>query len=857
MSPHMHDGGSFGRWSADAEGLPRFDFAADPGARLVLPEGDARRCWHQVGNDRVIATAHAGGWTTLYFCDRGFLRLSDPDPARPARLGGVWSVFDAGGARLLWPFTAGAIRRASWGMGYAEWEAEAGGVSLCRRVWAPFGDLPVLRADVSICGAAGGTYEERWGLDFYPLLLGGLMTRWSEPPGGHSSRERLWWRAMMAASSASRAVTERLRRAYRKRLGLRLQERPHEATLAVVPEYDGPFKARSLDQPAWFDSYPKPVYFAALHGPLPAHRLDGDGIALRAPIGDGTAEFSFLVGSIEETKWPALLAEARAATREQSAQAWRRQVRVQIPELPWAGREAAWHGYYLRSAQVRDDYFGARILPQGSAYGYVHGLHGAVRDYALAAVPLAFLDPDGARDNLRLIMQMTRANGVMYYSHAGFGKCTSAAMHDWPTDLPLFFLWALSEYVWASGARDFLDEVVPFYPRHDGASSTVRERVLLAWRYLRSEIGTGEHGLLRCGSGDWSDPISLMVESRRAFYRRGESGFNTAFAVYVLPRAADLIADRHPEIAAQMRQFSCKLWAAMDRAWTGRWFLRGWDGRGNPIGAEHLFLDGQVWALIAGIGGEQKCRTLIEEIRTRLDDPSPIGAMILDRPHPVRMGALGKGWDCNGGVWAAINGLLCWAYSLYEPELAWRNWKKQSLAAHATAYPNVWYGIWSGPDAYNAHYADHAGETFLHPATPMQEFPVMNSNAHALPLLALLRLAGVETTRDGVRIRRQSLPGDGWEVTTPLLRVTPQSPAAEVRVAAETRPRPEAATPAGSDGDTAPPAAKKKAPRRRAPTASSEPAASAETTAATAAPKPRRTPARRRAPKAPQEGKEP
>ena len=138
----------------------------------------------------------------------------------------------------------------------------------------------------------------------------------------------------------------------------------------------------------------------------------------------------------------------------------------------------------------------------------------------------------------------------------------------------------------------------------------------------------------------------------------------------------------------------------------------------------------------------------------------------------VKYGALAPGWDCNGGVWAAINGLLCWGYSLYDPERAWRNLEKQSLAAHARAYPHIWYGIWSGPDSYNAHWAQDPGYTFIHPLTPMREYPVMNSNAHALPLLALLRLAGTEPTGTSLEIVPK-MPSwlQPWRVDFPLLSI--------------------------------------------------------------------------------------
>jgi hypothetical protein len=190
---------------------------------------------------------------------------------------------------------------------------------------------------------------------------------------------------------------------------------------------------------------------------------------------------------------------------------------------------------------------------------------------------------------------------------------------------------------------------------------------------------------------------------------------------------------------------------ALDEAWTGRWYQRGWDGRGGPIGRDHCFLDAQVWPIIAGVGGPERCRALVDEVGRRLDDPSPIGPTILDRPHRVRLGLLADGWDCNGGVWAALVGLAAWATALHDPDRAWRMLERSSFAGQAAAYPATWFGRWSGPDARNAHFGDRPGDTFVHPATPMTEFPTMNSNAHAGPLLGVLRAAGITVGPDGVR----------------------------------------------------------------------------------------------------------
>jgi hypothetical protein len=366
---------------------------------------------------------------------------------------------------------------------------------------------------------------------------------------------------------------------------------------------------------------------------------------------------------------------------------------------------------------------------------------------------------------------MMSPSGALEYAHTGRGMCTGGGIHAAPTDLPIFLLWAATEYVWATGDLSWLDAEVPFRHRRGQArsTSTVRERLVLAWHRLRDRVGVGPTGLVRVGSGDWADPISAMVPDRHAFHEHGESAFNTAFAAYALPRAAAVLETTHPDEARSMRSWAAERAEALAATFTGRWFLRGIDGCDAPVGAEHLFLDANALCLLARIGTDAQRATLVAEIADRCMDPSPIGATILDRPHPVRFGMLAPGWDCNGGVWAAVNAFATMGLASHDAALAWELLGKQSLAAHAHAYPHVWYGIWSGPDAYNAHFGSRPGETFVQPATPMAEYPIMNANAHAGPLLSLLAVLGITTTSGGVVVEPRADPvPQAWTLHTAL-----------------------------------------------------------------------------------------
>src|SRR5512144_2271258 len=92
---------------------------------------------------------------------------------------------------------------------------------------------------------------------------------------------------------------------------------------------------------------------------------------------------------------------------------------------------------------------------------------------------------------------------------------------------------------------------------------------------------------------------------------------------------------------------------------------------------------------------------------------------------------------------------LIWAAPRVPNALAWDEWRRMTLAGHTAAYPGIWEGTLSGPDSYNAPESQRPGRTWGSPLLAMQAFPVNNMHSHAQPLLAFLRLLGVEPTARG------------------------------------------------------------------------------------------------------------
>jgi hypothetical protein len=99
--------------------------------------------------------------------------------------------------------------------------------------------------------------------------------------------------------------------------------------------------------------------------------------------------------------------------------------------------------------------------------------------------------------------------------------------------------------------------------------------------------------------------------------------------------------------------------------------------------------------------------------------------------------------------------------------MAWDEWKKNSLARHAEVYPEVWYGIWSGPDVYSSVLSTHPGQTG-------PDFPVMNMHAHCNQLYSTAKLLGVEFTEKGLRLA-PTLPLDTYSFDSPLVGIKKSS----------------------------------------------------------------------------------
>ncbi|HOX39105.1 MAG TPA: hypothetical protein PL033_14060 [Candidatus Brocadiia bacterium] len=776
---HPKGSGSFGRWITDASGLPAYEYElderSDARAKYQTTRGASRDHWHLLGNDRVIATAHNGGYVQLYDWGRGGKVLNRWEPERMGYSGGFKFISMNGRtfSTLRGGLPKDATQRRVFGTGYFLKETRHDEMTLIERIEAPDGDDPVLISKTEIRNESNADAEI------------GLVEFWAVNP-----EQLLFTPFIVRPFLMLRKALNRL---------FRVSAFHDEATGAtgISVNFSWPSLAPHPETPFLFDCHPKTVFLAPLDdgtsgaaqfatdgraffgsggladppgvtgaadGSLiknrPAHR--GDSIlefrrTVRLAPGE-TARFRYIYGYSDRAGIRALV-EKHSIPKE----------RKRIPHAgfrsegaEWLERECAWHSYYLQAGTLYSDFYRAHFVDQASAYSFEQGLSGASRDFALFILALTYLRPSLAREMLRFMMATQNPEtGALPYAHMGHGVSSGVLIHSWSSDQDLFFMWALAEYLSATRDMGFLEEDVPFNPPSKGRTGKVFEHVQLSFRHLTNRVGVGAHGMIRSGTGDWNDGLLPLSGHPFIGFLRGESAQNAALAALVLPAMARHLGNIAAGTAALMREFAAKQTDALKPMWTGEWMARGYTGRGDEMfGRDRLFLDAQPFAVLGGALNEEQSRRLFANVEERCVRPEATGALMI--------------WPADGSVadpgstWAAVDSLTAWAWGHVDRESAWRFFLSTTLAARAEAYPDLWYGIWSGPDAYYSSGRPNAGQAFNSVFTPAINFPVMNMNRHAGPLHSLIKLSGVRP-RDGMIVIDPLVPLESFALRLPLL----------------------------------------------------------------------------------------
>ncbi|MEW5739078.1 MAG: hypothetical protein AB1938_09130 [Myxococcota bacterium] len=785
FAPCSTGSGLFGEWILDARGRPayryRFDQLGDERARFANSEGrDRRDHWAAIGNHRVNVLAFNDGHVEVVDQDRGVTHWNAYDEARRNFSGG-FGWLDDGEATwsTAWKWRPQPSRtEREFGMVSARYVVEHRGLRSSREVFAPPGDDAVVISEVTLTNTSQRerrvAHYEYWdvarrNIEINWIVSGDLskdipqQVRSERDARNADFREAVSWDEGHRALILRRSLMEGMSRPDAGAPDPR-DWYPNDPFLAVL---EGEVSGVFTEQATFFgEAGPEaPAAVVTRAPPSPA----AAGVIGRSTSGNGQSrlfvvksELTLAPGEVKTLRFaygavphgaPLELREAWSAVTVDDAQGALEPhlLRLVRQDTPFLTRELAWHSAQVEASVGRREYQGLHVVPQGSSYLYLHGADGAARDVGLFVLPLVFTHASLAREMLELNMQLQfGVNPRFSYAFQGHGMLDDAlGIHNAPSDLDLFFLWALTEYVFATRDFAFLDRPAPFWPKESRPGATVRDHLHDAIRHLLDVVGVGPHGLIRVGTGDWSDGIvATWAPDRARAIRDGESVPNTQMALYVLPRVAELVEDRDPVLAMELRQKVAALTTALQTSgWAGDFFGRAYFGDGVLFGRDRVDLEAQVWPLIAtdAFPALAQQDALLHAVRTQLE--SPIGVALTP----------------GGEVWPAISVLWTWGLARTgDGAGAWSHLAKNSLHERARAFPHVWYGIWTGPDGVSSA----TGETWSSPATPMRDFPAQNNNLHALALFAALKAAGVDTSKDGLTIRPA---GAAYELKSELL----------------------------------------------------------------------------------------
>lgn len=820
----------FGEWVEDEYHNPAFRYTCnqhkDSKAETpVMKPGllGSTEHIHQIGNDRLVAIASNHGYVQVRQ-DEGcpkFLNAHSPDRYQ---YGGGFGYLTHSQEPTMSTYYGEScdpdMCERIFGMGYYQKNVRGENISVRQVIQAPFGDDPVILSKVTVSNESDEP-------------ISGL--RWTEYWGCH--QYQFSFRLYMLAQAHGKSVMElrhqlgdRFEHHYRgiddHRTGLintqsylgdeNEENSAWEELKPILAANPTMFAGGAVSEPAddrvAFDDFNPPATFlASLDAPADAYstnctRFFGSGgpsdpSGLHRTLQDDTTDAGpgnamllqrelslavgesktlyFLYGYNVQNSGSEILAlvdkyrKVASTTCLDTARQWcSTGMQFEVGESNWISRETQWNYYSLRSALTFDSYFQEHILTQGAQYVYIMGNNSSARDPLQHVFPLIYTDPHIVREVLRYTLKMVRPDGSIPYGMVGHGMPMPTIMDD-ASDIPLFLLWLVSEYVLVTRDVDFLDEQIftyPLYAKTKPQTTSALEIIQSVYRCMDRKVNVGEHGLFRQLQDDWNDAvITLWVPSdnRKECVRDGESVPNSAMAGVVFKHYARMLlyanSASNPHSIYSLDRLANDALAnsethrkAVTQTWTGRWFKRAWLGDATGwLGEKNIWLEPQPWALLADSADRSMAETLIESIDELLRQPSTLGAM-QQNGEGERMadgGKRGPGMSVNGGIWPALNVTLTWALARAgRGQMAWDEWKRNSLARHAAVYPDVWYGTWSSLDSVNSALNERPGRASYSATFNQEDFPATNSHAHASQLTAIVKLLGIEFNPTGMEI---------------------------------------------------------------------------------------------------------
>jgi hypothetical protein len=759
-----HGSGNFGRWTVDRFGLPAYRYTTDQ-----MKEDRAHNtelagnvdAWHQIGNDHIVANAYNHGYIQLWAQDRQYQWTNFPVPDEKHYAGGYGYLRTP--KRVLSTLYLDRAKDAKaereFGVGYFRRGTAVPGSDVEEFVYAPFGDDPVLVHDVTIRNTSEKPLKSSW-FEYWDV----------NPTFQGANAESRRGVQEPAFDAKSRTLTAQQ---------FPTEQDPDPLTI-FASVLDAPFGGFDTDVNDFFgdgtrarpDAVASDRMSGSIASPSEGHTPNTSMFAFRAPltIAPGrSVTLRYAYGFAQAPRIAGIVSRARARGLRESERAWSRWLpQAYFPTAgPWLSRELQWDAYMVRSGATYEEKCGHHILSQGGYYQYDNGFQGAFRDPLQHMMPMIYSDPELAREVLRYSAhEQPSGNGFVPY--ALISNCTRFDLGS-SDDLDFWLLWASAEYAMATRDFAFFDEKVPYY---DSGEASLWEHLRVAFTHQENLVGRGPHGGYITGlTGDWSDFETEFMQMTESMLVTAQ----LAYAYPLLAQVADARGDR--EFASLLRGVGAFNRETLQREWTGKgWFSRGYSGP-RQIGSGAINSEPQPWAVLAGAASPSRQKLLVRNIRRFLTGvgapggPSKIGSAqspARDDPEVTEQGIVPQDSAVYvGNVWFALNGALVWGMAGVDLAFAWDEFLRNTLARHATAFPDHWDGVISTDDVCHAWYADPPAGCSTGLTTG---YFTQILHQPAWSLFDAIKLAGLVPTRRGYRIEPHVL-SSSYSLRLPLAGV--------------------------------------------------------------------------------------
>ena len=401
------------------------------------------------------------------------------------------------------------------------------------------------------------------------------------------------------------------------------------------------------------------------------------------------------------------------------------------------GREMYWNAHFVETSAKYSRFFGETFIPQGSVYSYHDGDNIANRDHLQAVLAACYTNPALAKSAIRYVMKHSGQDGRIARGSRGYGYVPPTIYQE--SDQQLYMFDAVAEYLSVTGDYAFLDEKIVSYPPGRGAECTVLEMLRRYFVYLRDEIGTGPHGLVRLLNSDWADSF-LHRYSPNKYIWSAESHLNSAMALAVLPDFIGAVAeagrDDTDAFLDAVEQYRTALEDAFladlgNRKFSARAYLEGVE-----IGMDNVCIEPQCYLLQIHSLPDDRKREIWDYVKTRISDPEKTGIRTRERPL----------WDGrpegeDGGIWFSLEYPMLLGVATFDREEAKSLLHKFTFDNFAKTYPRYWVGHWTAPDEVNSSLYRSGLYAFWLPVPDYSlSFQGFCSHPHTWPLYCYFKL---------------------------------------------------------------------------------------------------------------------